>query len=122
VKGQNTLLTFLLLLVANDGKAAPALVRLKSLHFRIQKGAGGTGIEPVTCGFGESGTAFFPVLFRLASWVRPDFKPFLVSGRLGTSESPAVKSAVNALHYFPYSSPPFRHVQRFVPSLYRFEN
>jgi len=23
--------------------------------------AGGTGIEPATCGFGESGTAFFPV-------------------------------------------------------------
>jgi hypothetical protein len=23
--------------------------------------AGGTGIEPATCGFGESGIAFFPV-------------------------------------------------------------
>jgi hypothetical protein len=67
--------------------------------------AGGTGIEPATCGFGESGTAFFPVLSRLASEVRPEFKPFLVSSRLSTSEFPAVKSAVNTtppspLHQF----------------------
>ena len=57
--------------------------------------AGGTGIEPATCGFGESGIAFFPVLSRLSRRVRPEFKPFLVSSRLRTSAPPAVKCAVN---------------------------
>src|SRR5689334_14789416 len=61
--------------------------------------AGGTGIEPAPCGFGESGTAFFPVLFRLACCVTPEFKPFLVSGRLSTSERSAVKSAVSMTKY-----------------------
>ena len=57
--------------------------------------AGGTGIEPATCGFGESGAAFFPVRSRLSHRARPEFKPVLVSGRLSTSEAPAVNSAVN---------------------------
>jgi hypothetical protein len=34
---------------------------LKAASFQDFQGAGGTGIEPATCGFGESGTAVFPV-------------------------------------------------------------
>jgi hypothetical protein len=50
---------------SKQAEASSAFAHMKSLRFKHEKGAGGTGIEPATCGFGALGALSSVVQPRL---------------------------------------------------------